>query len=111
MTEEINTFQLARTKTLNMDGLVFQNLTRESLIDKYVLIHEEFPVSFPPPKPGQMSRESKLDLWMRNPKESNPEINFLIECKKADPKLKEWIFFPSYQQEIVVVSKVFAENF
>lgn len=102
---DANSFRL---HALNVDGILFQERVRTQLANSGLQFHStEFGVDTGPSRAGGIHRESKLDLWFRT-QEQGGVFEILVECKKADQKLKEWIFFsdhflvPNFRAEIAV---------
>ena len=82
-----------RTIALNAEGTFFQENVRKVFEKSGFKLHAiEYGVSAGSAETKY--RESRLDLWFRCQLEGCV-FNILVECKKADPKLKEWIFFRS----------------
>lgn len=87
------------THALNVEGIFFQSKCAKE-VEKagFELRFMEYPVSYPKNKPIEKTVESTLDIFAE--KIANPHfdskkwaINLLIECKKANPKFKDWVFF------------------
>lgn len=93
-----------RLRALNANGVLFQERVRVIMEGSGYAFHAaEYGVDTGRPKAGGLYRESKLDLWFRRPIDGSV-FNILIECKKADPSLKEWFFFPSTNSSPIFVS-------
>jgi hypothetical protein len=84
----------ARTHALNVEGVFFQQRVAEILrLAGWRIVAEEYPVAFPPGNGPILGKEGRLDI--RAEKQFNNYITVLaVECKKADPGYKEWVFFP-----------------
>src|SRR5262245_36823232 len=85
----------SRTHALNAEGVFFQQrVAAEFRRIGWTLAAQEYPVAFPRgtgPLPG---KEGRLDLLVRNSRQIT-HIWLAVECKKADRKYKEWVFFPN----------------
>ena len=100
-----------RLHALNADGILFQERVRALLEDAGLSFHaSEYGVDTGKPRVGGIHRESKLDLWFRL-KQPGCIFEILVECKKADPKLKEWIFLSKHNsQNIYKAENVVRDN-
>jgi hypothetical protein len=84
---------------LNIQGDLFQQRCVKTFKDVgFTVIDVEHPVAFPKPAFGQMGKDVNIDIWAKLAAGSL-EIHFLVECKKADPKLKSWLFY-SYENQV-----------
>jgi hypothetical protein len=80
--------------SLNIHGIFFERWCRKVIDDSgyWRLIAANEPVEYPPPRDSVRGKESSLDLHAAR---SNDEYEavLLVECKKNNPKLTDWIFF------------------
>lgn len=83
----------ARTHALNVEGVYFQRRVADVLDDEsWTVVAEEYPVAFPPGNGPMLGKEGRLDI--RAEKQFPGHVTVLaVECKKADPDYKEWVFF------------------
>jgi hypothetical protein len=79
----------------NIHGFFFESLCRKSIADTsgWKIVSTNYPVSYPAPNGPFKGNESNLDIraeayaW-------DSRLNLLVECKKRNPELINWIFFP-----------------
>lgn len=84
------------THALNIHGTFFQRWC-ERVVDTakpWVAKAVEYPVAYPPLQHVLKSNESALDI-MAEVQFSDFVLTLLIECKKDNPDLSHWIFFPA----------------
>jgi len=77
---------------LNFSGDFFQRACATKISDRGWDVSEEVSVAWPPKQPNQESRV--LDIQAAFFDGQGLNINALVECKRAHPKYKTWIFFP-----------------
>ena len=83
--------------SINIHGIFFERLCQKSIFDhvQWKLKSTNYPVEFPPPNGPFRGKESSLDIRAEL-KKSDRVFTLLIECKKNNPELVNWIFFPKY---------------
>lgn len=99
----------ARTHALNVEGIFFQQRVADILRQAgWTVVAEEYPVAFPPGNGPIVGKEGRLDI--RAERQFPGYVTVLaVECKKADPDYKEWVFFPKGENHIqapVIVRKM-----
>lgn len=77
---------------INVQGILLQEKCSKIFSDKGWSVATEYPVIYPKPAFGGLGKECVIDLWGKK-QLAELELNFFVECKKANPKLKNWIFF------------------
>lgn len=81
--------------SINIHGIFFERLC-QSIVEKsqhWQLISTNHPVEFPPPNGPIRGRESSADI-VASRRYSDLGITLTIECKKNNPELVNWVFFP-----------------
>jgi hypothetical protein len=83
------------THVLNIHGTFFQQWCMDTVKQSppWVLKASDYPVAYPPLPHRLESKESALDV-MAQFQAGDKFITLLIECKKNNPDLSRWIFFP-----------------
>jgi hypothetical protein len=81
---------------LNIHGAFFERRCAAAVSDtsSWKVLSTNYPVEFPPPNGPWRGKESSLDIWARRDHDSALVVDVLIECKKANPDLVNWVFFP-----------------
>lgn len=93
--------------SINIHGIFFEKACRLIVSESsgWTLRSVNYPVEYPPARGPLRGNESKLDIRAES-RDGNRLLTLLIECKKNNPKLVDWIFFPkpfaSQRRPIVV---------
>ncbi len=85
---------------LNYSGYPFQHycVGRISRLDGFQ-VSAEVPFTYPPTNGPLLGVHGSIDLLAARPSTSGDLlIWFIIECKKANDKIKNWIFLPNHHQ-------------
>lgn len=82
--------------SLNIHGIFFERrcATLVESTNSWRVLATNYPVEFPPSNGPLRGKENSLDIWARRDDDSNLVVDVFIECKKANPELVNWIFFP-----------------
>jgi hypothetical protein len=81
--------------SINIHGIFFERLC-QNVVDKsrdWKLISTNYPVEFPPPNGPIRGKESSADI-VASRRYGDLSITLTIECKKNNPELVNWVFFP-----------------
>ncbi|OGY21938.1 MAG: hypothetical protein A2126_01035 [Candidatus Woykebacteria bacterium GWB1_45_5] len=89
MTNQLNQKLIS---AINVQGILLQEKCADIFAKEGYKVITEYPVMFPKPSFGNFGKDVVIDIWARK-NLTNVQIDFLVECKKADPKLKNWVFF------------------
>jgi hypothetical protein len=88
--------------SLNIHGIFFERWCRKIIRDSgnWGLVSRNYPVAYKPLDSQWPWKESELDLralhgGYQGRSQNRRHLTLLIECKKNNPDLKEWIFFSS----------------
>lgn len=88
----------SRVQALNIAGSFFPRRCAKEFRRHprtWQVIAEEYPVASPRPGP-KGSQASAADLIVVNPPGRGAIVCLGVECKKADPRFKEWVFFKKF---------------
>lgn len=83
--------------SINIHGAFFQRWCEKVVADSknWKLTSTNHPVEFPPPNGPFRGKESALDIRAEL-RQENQLLTLLIECKKNNPNLINWVFFPKH---------------
>lgn len=83
--------------SINIHGIFFERFCQKTIADHSLwnLRSTNYPVEFPPRNGPFLGKESSLDIRAELKKGQNV-LTLLIECKKNNPELVNWIFFPKF---------------
>ncbi len=87
-----------KTSNLNHTG-IFLELACLDFIEKFEPFSEETQVPFTLTYQDFQPINGVIDFLCLYHKQNYPLVYFIIECKKADPAQKSWIFFKRYEKE------------
>lgn len=81
--------------SINIHGGFFERHCRAVLLDRddWILEATNYPVEYPPPNGPLRGEESELDIRACL-QQGEDRLTLLVECKKNNPDLVNWIFFP-----------------
>lgn len=82
--------------SINIHGTFFERICQRVIMNTqgWQIVSTNYPVEFPPPNGPWRGAESKLDIRAEYKTEEN-KLTLIIECKKHNPDLIDWIFFPA----------------
>jgi hypothetical protein len=96
----------SRTHALNVEGVFFQRRVADIFRRAgWTVAAEEYPVSFPPGQWPTVGKEGRLDIRVER-RFQERRIVLAVECKKADPGYKEWVFFPKGPDESIKSAQI-----
>ena len=83
--------------SINIQGTFFERACRRIIANAqgWQVVSTNYPVEYPPPNGPWRGTESKLDIQAEYKTQEN-KLTLLIECKKHNPELIDWIFFPAH---------------
>jgi hypothetical protein len=96
---------------INIHGAFFEAWCRH-IVESTVgctLSYHNYPVEWPERTAQMRGDETELDI-RADVREGDALITLLIECKKNNPELTEWVFFPKRQVRDDEPSQVYALN-
>lgn len=82
--------------SINIHGVFFERWCQRVVADSagWTVVAANYPVEYPPPSGPIRGRESSLDI--RADREyPTAKLSLIIECKKNNPELANWVFFPA----------------
>jgi hypothetical protein len=87
--------------SMNIHGTFFERACRRVVTNTqgWQVISTNYPVEFPPPNGPWRGTESKLDIRAEYTNQEH-KLTLLIECKKHNPELTDWIFFPTSETDV-----------
>jgi hypothetical protein len=96
--------------SINIHGVFFERRCQKTVADNkdWKLKLVNYPVEFPPPNGPLRGKESTLDIRAECHRQDRC-LTLLIECKKNNPELVNWVFFPKYSvpsTSSVIVEKI-----
>jgi hypothetical protein len=96
----------ARTHALNVEGIFFQHRVADIFRRAgWTVAAEEYPVAFPPGNWPTVGKEGRLDIRVEK-RFPERRIVLAVECKKADPDFKDWVFFPKGHDESIKSAQI-----
>jgi hypothetical protein len=96
----------SRTYALNVEGIFFQRRVADIFRwAGWTVAAEEYPVAFPPGNWPIVGKEGRLDIRVEK-RFPERRIVLAVECKKADPDYKDWVFFPKGHDESIKSAQV-----
>lgn len=95
--------------SLNIHGTFFHRKIA-SILYSNKHIHNvtlEYPVEYKQKSDGRRGEESRLDILAQfSDRYRENNIKLLIECKKANPDFVDWVFFPKFEGDISVDTRL-----
>src|SRR6266513_852053 len=83
--------------SINIHGVFFERLCQNVVAKNqyWKLISTNYSVEFPPPSGPIRGTESSADIVARRRYDNfDLSVTLTIECKKNNPELVNWVFFP-----------------
>lgn len=83
-------------RAINIQGTFFERLCKKIIAEAqgWKVRSTNHPVEYPPPNGPWRGKESKLDI-LAECRTEDIKLTLLVECKKNNPELIDWIFFPA----------------
>jgi hypothetical protein len=92
---------------LNIHGTFFERWCQQAIEDAegWKVQSTNYPVQYPSGTPGARGAESKLDVRAYC-EGRHLRVTLLVECKKSNPELSNWVFFPGRARERRMFSRI-----
>src|SRR5262245_18165092 len=87
------------THALNIHGDFFQSWCENELRNNplWRVVQAECPVEYSRVGGQYETAQSRLDIWVRE-EYANAQCSYVIECKKHNLELVDWVFFPKFSE-------------